>query len=162
MHLYRCAKAVVMTMQCLNGLVTRGWETRGPEGESLDVKCPQHGDWECGRNSPAIYLFLETFSWRTEQKSFLKERRGQRIRLFWRLFICIYQSSYFLVNICSWTSYWISNPAYLKEKWASSSNDSPELDKIIFSPVIQTQDLSGLLSWSLSHPLLLFFISFSR
>lgn len=44
MHLYRCAKAVVMTMQCLNGLVTRAWETQGPEGESLDVKRPQHGD----------------------------------------------------------------------------------------------------------------------
>lgn len=44
MHMYRCAKAVVMMMQCLNVLVTQGWETRGPEGEPLDVKCPQHGD----------------------------------------------------------------------------------------------------------------------
>lgn len=102
-------------MQCRNGKVTQGWESHGLALEPWDMKSLQHGDWECGRNSSAIYLSLETSLWRTDQKSFLKQRRDQWMKWFWRLFFCRCPSSHFLVNICTWTTHWVSNARCLKE-----------------------------------------------
>ena len=107
---HRCAKAVVRKPQCWNGKVTRAWEGRGCPGQPWHMESLQHGGWECGRNSPAIYLCLEMFSWRTEQNSVLQERTGQWMWLFWRLFFCKYPSPHLWMNICTWKAYWVSNP----------------------------------------------------
>lgn len=163
--MYQCVNAIVMKTQCLKVKVTQGWGTWGLKGESLDAESLQHGDWKCGRNSPALYLSLDTYSWRTEQKSFLKERRGQWMRLFYRLFFCSYWSSHFLVSIRTWTSSWVSNPRCLKETLAPSSNQFffwTSFDKIIFFFLTQTQDPLVLFFPALFPPLFPLHFSFCR
>lgn len=154
--MYQRANAIVVKMQWLKVKVTQGRGPWGLEGEPLDVESVQHGDWKCGRNSPAIYLSLDIYSWGTEQKSFLKERRGQWTRLSGKLFFRPYRSSHFLVNIYTWTSYRVSNPRCLKATpLAPTSNRLffwTSLDKVIFFPVTQTQDPLVLPSQFLSHP----------
>lgn len=73
MYRYQSTKAVNMKTQSLNVKVTQRWETPGFKDEPLDIKSWQLGDWKCGRNSLSIYLSLEIYSWRTEQKSFLHQ-----------------------------------------------------------------------------------------
>lgn len=137
-------------MQCRNGKVTQGWESHGLALEPWDMESLQHGDWECGRNSSAIYLSLETSLWRTDQKSFLKQRRDQWMRWFWRLFFCRCPSSHFLVNICTWTTHWVSNARCLKENCLPLPIGSSS--GLHFCPCYSNP--GQVLSQSLSHALL--------
>lgn len=73
MYRNQSTKAVNIKTQCLNVKDTQSWETPGFKDEPLDIKSWQLGDRKCGRNSLSIYLSLEIYSRRTEQKSFLHQ-----------------------------------------------------------------------------------------